>query len=68
MRLSAGQEKAGSEILGNISVAWFTASVVAPFFLPGVSLEETAAKIFAGLVLSVFFAIISLMLVRNIKK
>ncbi len=68
MKLSAGQEKAGSEILGNISVAWFTASAVAPFFLPRVNLEEMAARIFAGLVLSVIFAIISLLLVKDIKQ
>ncbi len=67
MKLSTGQEKAGSEISGNISVAWFTASVIAPFFLPQISLEEISLKIIIGLVLSVVFAIISLVMVRNIK-
>lgn len=68
MKLSAGQEKAGSEMLGNVSVAWFTASVIAPFFLSKVDLGDMAAKIFVGLVLSIFFAIISLLLVRSVKK
>lgn len=68
MKLSVGQPKAGSEILGNVSVAWFTGSVIAPFFLPKISSEEIASKIFVGLVLSAIFAIISLLLVKDIKR
>lgn len=67
MRLSAGQSKAGSEMLGNISVAWFTASVIAPFFLPRAGLEEIIWKILLGLVLSVIFAIMSLVIVKDVK-
>ena len=60
MRLSIGQSKAGSEILGNMSVAWFSASIIAPFFLPRVSFEDIGIKILLGVVVAIFFATVSL--------
>jgi len=68
MELSVEQIKRASEIFGNIAVAWFTAGVVSPIFLGVKSFLRLLLLSFSGIAIAGFFALISLMLVKDIKQ
>lgn len=67
IKLDAGQRKAASEITGNVSVAWFTAGVISPFFVQPKNLSDFIAFLTFGSTMAAFFVAVSLILVRGIK-
>jgi hypothetical protein len=61
-KLSIGQLKRISEILGNISVAWFSAGVIAPLFARSKNWREVMLTIFLSLSMATSFFVWSLFL------
>jgi hypothetical protein len=66
-KLSSGQLRAGSEIAGNIAVAWFSAGVISPLFIRPKDIPELSVLLGIGLVMAGLFTGSSLYLVRGIK-
>lgn len=64
-KLTSDQWKLGSEIIGNMSVAWFGTGVVAPLFVTNANPLRLVYTIFAGLLMSVVFFSLALFLVRK---
>lgn len=60
VKLSSEQYKTVSEILGNISVAWFTAGIVSPLFFTQGQLSRLVLYLVTGLSMFGFFVIASL--------
>ena len=56
-----------SEIFGNITVAWFTAGVIAPFFTKLDSDIDLIANVLISLILSGLFAYLSIEFVKKVK-
>lgn len=54
-----------AEILGNVSVAWFTAGVIVPLFSPIISLTDFISRLVASLTLAGFSFYGSLELARR---
>ena len=67
-RLSKGQLNRASEVMGNISVAWFTAGAITPLFAPPVILIDFTARFGVSLVLFGFFFSLSIKLAKGVKK
>ena len=66
--LSNGQNKALSEISGNVAVAWFAAGVVAPILVKQENFTGFALKGLISLSLATVFAFGSVYLARKIKQ
>ncbi|KKP48258.1 MAG: hypothetical protein UR39_C0001G0053 [Candidatus Woesebacteria bacterium GW2011_GWA1_33_30] len=68
MELTADQYKTVSEILGNISVAWFTAGIVSPFFFENTDLTNLVLYLILGISMFIFFGIYSIYYAGKIRK
>lgn len=66
-KLSTGQRKVSAEIVGNISVAWFSFGVIAPFFSKPENLFRFIIPFVIGLSTAVIFALFALYLVKGVK-
>jgi len=66
-KLSIGQSKAASEILGNIAVAWFTVGVISPIFIRPRSFFDFISNLMLGLIMTIFFSATCLNFVKDIK-
>lgn len=64
MKLSKDQRRRISEILGNISVAWFTTGVIVPLFIQRTNLLEIILPAVGGVVAALFFVILSLYTIK----
>lgn len=60
IKFSDKQEGRLSEILGNISVAWFTAGVISPIFITAITPQELLNKVIIPIAISFIFVILSL--------
>ena len=65
--LSNLQLKTLSEIVGNISVAWFAGGVVTPVFIGTFDLTKIFIYQTLGIFMSVTFSSLSLYIIRNVK-
>lgn len=68
MKLLKEQYKTVSEILGNISVAWFTAGIVSPFFLNQAEYSNFVLYLTLGLSMFGCFSIVSVYFSGKAKK
>lgn len=67
-KLNSRQLDRTSEILGNVSVAWFTVGVISPVFIKPKSIIDLVFFIFLGIVVGGFFFLISILLAGEIKR
>jgi len=67
MNLNKSQLERTSEILGNITVAWFSAGVITPLFVRPKNLMEFIVLFSVGLLMASLFYFVSIYLVRRIK-
>ena len=67
VKLSIGQLKQASEILGNLAVAWFSAGIISPLLVRPKTLSELVSVVVLGLGMSVLFTLVSLSLVKGVK-
>jgi len=65
VRLNRDQRKQIAEILGNISVAWFTAGIIAPFFIQQKDFVVLFINFMVGLFFSIVFVFGSLQIIRT---
>lgn len=66
-KITSSQLNRLSEIFGNISVAWFTAGVIAPFFTKFDSNSDVFANVLLSLAMSGLFVYLSLKFIKKIK-
>ncbi len=66
-KLSKGQLNRTSEVFGNISVAWFSAGVISPLFIPSQNVIDFIVRFCISLVLAVFFLLLSIYLLKEKK-
>jgi len=66
-KFSTGQYKQVAEILGNLSVAWFSAGVIAPVVIGPKFSQVSTGSLAISLLVSGVFAIISISLADKIK-
>lgn len=66
-RLSAAQMDRTSEILGNISVTWFSAGVISPVFVKPKDVIEFISLFLLSLIMSGLFFVWSLSIAKEIK-
>lgn len=59
-KFSGKQQERLSEILGNISVAWFTAGVISPLFLTPLTVADLINRFIIPIAVSFIFVILSL--------
>ena len=64
MKFSKRELELSANILGNISVAWFTAGVISPLLLKKVTGYNVLFSILSGIVLSGLFAAYALSLIK----
>lgn len=64
--LSIGQKKALSEFFTNGAVAWLSSGIIAPFFI-GKKLENFLAFGLWGLMFTLIFLTVSLVLTKGVK-
>ena len=64
-KLSPGQKKALAEFFANAAVAWFSAGIVIPFFA-NKRLEEFIAFGFWGVVFTLLFLTLSLIITKGV--
>ena len=64
-KLSFEQSNRASEIIGNISVAWFSGGIIAPLIINSFSFIEFAYIFLVSLFMSIFFFILSLEIIRK---
>lgn len=67
LSLNLSQLNRASEVLGNISVAWFTAGVISPLFVRPKSIPELVSLFVLSIVMAGLFFIWSLSLVKGVK-
>lgn len=67
MNLNRFQLERTSEILGNVSVAWFSAGVITPLFFRPKNIVEFIALFLVSLLMAGLFFLGSLHFVRNLK-
>lgn len=67
-KLSFVQQNRASEIIGNISVAWFSAGVIAPLFTRNLNSIEYTTFFIVSLAMSGSFFVISLNIIENNNK
>lgn len=68
MRLNPDQRKQIAEIFGNISVAWFSGGIIAPFFFRNQTIQEFAINFIIGLFIGLFFVSMSLQYLKKKRK
>lgn len=66
-KLSVGQYERASEILGNITVAWFSAGAISPLFVKPAQWLEFIPLFILSLTMAGLFFIWSLSLARRVK-
>ncbi len=67
-KFSFAQLNRASEIIGNISVAWFSGGIIVPLFVNNINLIEYITYSVVSLIVSFSFFIISLKIIeKNIK-
>lgn len=64
---SQGQLNRASEILGNLSVAWFTVGVISPLFIRPKEIIDLLTNLVVGLTMAGIFAFWSIYLARKAK-
>lgn len=67
IRLTKAQLIRISEVLGNISVAWFSAGVITPIFIHPQSVFDFIYTLVVSLILSGASLILSLVIIRKLK-
>lgn len=65
MKFSNAQLKQTAEILGNLSIAWFTAGIIAPLFVTTGFDSKFVGSILATVSISGIFALFSISLVKD---
>ena len=64
-KFSSRQLNRASEIIGNISVAWFSGGVIAPLITKSFNIIEYAYIFLVSLFVSMFFFFLSLEIIRK---
>jgi len=64
VKLRAGQFNRASEILGNVSVAWFSIGIISPVLTNFDSIIQTLGYILLSLIMSLLFVFLSMILVK----
>jgi hypothetical protein len=67
-KLSVGQLTRISEITGNIAVVWFSAGIIAPLFTQPKNLFYFIYTLFISLVMAIMFFLLSLNLMKEVRK
>lgn len=67
IRLSRIQLNRVSEVLGNASVAWFSAGIISPIFIRPQTIFDFLATFVVSLGMSGFFLILSLVAIKGVK-
>lgn len=67
-RLSKGQLNRTSEILGNISVAWFSAGAITPLFVTSLTTVDFTVRFSLSLLWFSVFFVLSLKVANGVKK
>ena len=68
-KLSFIQLNRASEIIGNISVAWFSGGIIVPLFIPNINWIEYTTYFVVSLVMSIALFVISLNIIeKRVKK
>ncbi|KKP47667.1 MAG: hypothetical protein UR39_C0003G0069 [Candidatus Woesebacteria bacterium GW2011_GWA1_33_30] len=65
MTFSNGQLKQTAEILGNLSIAWFTAGIIAPLFISTDFDSKFIGSVLVTFSISGIFALFSISLVKD---
>jgi hypothetical protein len=65
LKLSKGQVIRESEILGNVSVAWFTAGIISPIFVHSQNAFDFFIPVSLSLAMTVAFAGFSIYLMKG---
>lgn len=65
LRLSKGQLARISEILGNISVAWFSAGTISPLFTPPQTVFDFLIRLIVSLIMASVFLFLSLTIIKR---
>ncbi|OGK29786.1 hypothetical protein A3F29_03115 [Candidatus Roizmanbacteria bacterium RIFCSPHIGHO2_12_FULL_33_9] len=66
-KLSVGQRKSLSTIFGNVAVAWFVSGIIAPLFNEYFDFYNFIVKLIVGILFTIGFSIISLLIVKKVK-
>lgn len=68
VRLSVGQLERASEILGNISVAWFSTGIISPLLTKPKNLLDVISTFVVSLLMALVFSVISLVIAKGVKR